>query len=424
MTRRDAPVVGFLHWGNVLEDFLRPNGLTLDDFCRSFRGSWLFSAFDALRRAGVESVLYVVSIEAERTERRVHEPTGAPVVVLPAPPTYAALARRMQNPYGRTAEETFGRRVFPLRVLRELSPYLATPVRALARELRRDGCSAIVTQEYEFPRFDVLALRRPAGVPVFGWFQGGDYRRWRLERLTRPAAMRRAAGLVVGPEAEAARLRSEYSRLPPVARLPNPVDVELWRPEDGTPARRLLGIPETARVAVWHGRLEIRKKGLDVLLDAWSRMSTPNRVLLLVGSGPDLDEVAERVRDLSDVILVGRLVDDRDELRSLLAAGDVYVFPSRHEGFAVAPVEAAACGLPVVAARVQGVDDAFPGGERSGAVIVPREDAPGLAAALDGLLADRGRAAELGRRARTRVVQAFSPDAVGADLRRFLLRRP
>jgi glycosyltransferase involved in cell wall biosynthesis len=424
VTRHDAPVVGLLHWGNVLEDFLRPNGLTLDDYCRSFRGSWVFGAVDALRTAGVESVLYVISIDATRTVRRVHEPTGATVVVLPAPRAYATLARRMRNPYGRTAEETFGRRGPLWAGLRELSPYLATPVRALAHELRRDGCSALVAQEYEFPRFDVLALRRPAGVPVFGWFQGGDYRRWRLERLTRPIAMRRAAGLVVASEAEADRLRRTYARLPPLARLPNPVDVELWRPEDGSAARARLGVLATARVAVWHGRVEIRKKGLDVLLDAWGRMTTPGRVLLLVGRGPDLDELAERVRDARDVILVGRLVDDRDELRGLLAAGDAYVFPSRHEGFAVAPVEAAACGLPVVAARVRGIDDAFPDGEGSGAVIVPREDATALAAALDRLLSDGRLAAELGGRARRRAVEAFSPAAVGADLRRFLLRRP
>lgn len=424
MSEQGEPVVGLLHWGNALEDFLRPNGLTLDDFCRSFRGSWLFGAVDALRAAGVSSVLYVVSLEAELPHRRVHEPTGAPVVVLPAPRTYAALARRMRNPYGRTSEETFGRRRFPLGLLRELSPYLATPLRALARELRRDGCAALVVQEYEFPRFDVLALRRPAGVPVFAWFQGGDYRRWRLERLTRPPAMRRAAGLVVGPKAEAERLRRAYRRLPPVARIPNPVDVERWRPENGARARARLEIPEDARVTVWHGRVEARKKGLDVLLDAWERVAAPDRRLLLVGDGPDLAAVAERAASLPGVVVAGRLVGDRDELRGLLAAGDVYVFPSRHEGFAVAPVEAAACGLPVVAAAARGVEDTFPGGEDSGAVVVPREDAPALAAALDRLLADRELARELGARARARALAAFSLDAVGAELRAFLLRRP
>src|SRR5207249_1362666 len=121
---------------------------------------------------------------------------------------------------------------------------------------------------------------------------------------------------------------------------------------DHETGRVRLGLPPTARVVVWHGRLHVWKKGLDVLLDAWElvRERVEDARLVLVGDGPDAGVVAERAKDRPGVVLVDRLVHDVGELRGYLTAGDVYVFPSRHEGFAVAPIEAMSCGLPIVAA--------------------------------------------------------------------------
>ena len=103
-----------------------------------------------------------------------------------------------------------------------------------------------------------------------------------------------------------------------------------------------------------------------------------------------------------------------------LCAADVYTLPSRHEGFAVAPLEAMACGLPVVAADTSGVADLLPDGEGSGGVVVPREDSTALASALGRLLDDQAHARELGIRARRWVEERFSSDAVGDRLRAFM----
>ncbi|MBV9773873.1 MAG: glycosyltransferase, partial [Gemmatimonadetes bacterium] len=115
-------------------------------------------------------------------------------------------------------------------------------------------------------------------------------------------------------------------------------------------------------------------------------------------------------------------VRDRARLRGCLAAADAWTLPSRREGFAVAPLEAMACGLPVVAADVAGVGDVLEDGEASGGVVVPRENPAALAVALGRLLDDPARARAMGARARERVERAFSPRAVGARLRRVLLR--
>ena len=114
-------------------------------------------------------------------------------------------------------------------------------------------------------------------------------------------------------------------------------------------------------------------------------------------------------------------MQDRAILRRHLAAGDVFAFPSRHEGFAVAPLEAMACGLPLVAADAHGIPDLLASGERSGGIMVPRSDGPAFARALGALLDDPDRARALGARARARVEECCALDQVGHRLRRFIL---
>jgi glycosyltransferase involved in cell wall biosynthesis len=414
----------------VIEDFLDPNGLTIDDFCR-YHGGWLFGFVEALRRTGVGSVLFLISRETRRRVERTHEPTGAPVVVLPSPHAYRGMGRLMVSPYARNASDSFGLRgaarvVGPLlEPVRELAPYVATPVQRLVRELRRYNCAALVCQEYEFPRFDVcVATTRRHGIPCFGAFQGGDYRRWRLERLIRPWAMRACDGLIVGPAEERSRLASVYGIDPShVHSIPNPIDSDRFVPGHRDRARELLGIPIEAGVVAWHGRVDRWKKGVDVLLEAWvalraRKWSRPLR-LLLIGDGPDRASVREQIDadSLGDVIFQDRFIHETDELALLLSAADVYAFPSRHEGFPVAPLEAMACGIPIVAADVSGIRDILPRGELDGGIVVARESSDRLAAALERLLREPGEARALGDRARLRAVEGFSLDAVGRALR-------
>jgi glycosyltransferase involved in cell wall biosynthesis len=177
-------------------------------------------------------------------------------------------------------------------------------------------------------------------------------------------------------------------------------------------------------MVAWHGRVQIRTKGLDVLLDAWDRICSERPAadiqLLLVGSGRDADVLRDRIRSSSRVAWIDQYVLDRRQLWSYLSAADIYTIPSRHEGFAVAVLEAMACGLPAVASDTPGVADVLPAGEGDGAIIVPREDAPALAAALLRLLDDSVLAQRLGAVARRRVEEKFSLEIVGQELRRFL----
>jgi starch synthase len=308
-----------------------------------------------------------------------------------------------------------------------LVSYASTPIRGLIHTLDVERCDAILCQEYESTRFDLCVLTRPLhGRPVFATYQGANQTASRFEEPIRRYSVRHGEGLIVAAGSERERIAATYG-VPRerIADIPNPVDVDGWAPIERSVARAQLGIDEDAAVVEWHGHAQVWRKGLDVLLDAWhivcAERADRDPVLLIIGQGRNTAELRRRVEGNSRIRWIDRFVHDREELKTYLCAADVYTLPSRHEGFAIAPLEAMACGLPVVAADTSGVADLLPDGEASGGVVVPREDATALASALGRLLDDPARAGELGTRARRRVEKEFSLEVVGRRLRDFVL---
>jgi starch synthase len=423
-----VPTVALLPWGLLFdEDYLDTIGVSLEQFCLDGAGGHLFNFITAMQRVGVRTVLVLFSRRVTHTTRFVNRSTNATVVVVPPPARYRVLRDLLARPRLRRALRALGR---PVRTIAdEIAAYLATPMRALARELRREGCDAIVCQEYEFVRFDVcVLLGRLMRLPVYATYQGGNKLTGELQRLVRPRAVRRAAGLIIAPSTEIERVRSAYG-VPPsrIAQIFNALEPSAFDAPSRASAREALGIPHDARVAVWHGRVEVATKGVDVLIDAWQTVcaSRPDEDLrlLMLGTGVDAAWMHERLASgaLRGVSWRDEYVQDRALLRLHLAAGDVFAFPSRHEGFAVAPLEAMACGLPIVAADAPGVPDLLACGEACGGIVVPRGDAGAFAAALGRALDDAAWTRETGVRARQRVADVCAPDSVGRRLRDFLL---
>jgi glycosyltransferase involved in cell wall biosynthesis len=404
--------VAVLPAGDRFEDFFDKVGVSLETFRVNQTGGWLFNYVEALGCAGHDTVLMFMSAQVPATMRFVHQPTGCLVSVLPSP----LLHRKLRAARWRFAPKS--------RLLRSLEAYLATPPRALARELRASRCSAILCQEYESARFDVcVLLGRLTGLPVFGTYQGAQHGHSRLEVPLRRLAVRWSDGLIVGSATERDRLRRRY-RLPAkrIFPIPNPLDVRRWRPHDRHEVRRALELPQDRRTVVWHGRVQIERKGLDLLVAAWRQVCAARRdrqpLLLLVGSGRDAGELRRLLADLpaGTVHWVDEYVHDRERLLRCLSAADVATLPSRHEGFPVAALEAMACALPVVAADVSGVRDllqAAPGADTG--IVVRPGDADALAEALGVLLDDERLSRRLGKSARA-VAERFSLETVGAQL--------
>ena len=424
--------VALLPWGHTLEDFLDGVGVSFDQFCTEMSGGWLFGYVGALQFAGIQVTIFCFSSQTRVTASRPHQPTGAEICLIPANQSYRWMRRFFSNPYAWETDKMFSGSKLPKaakRLFRHLLPYLATPW-SLGGELRRRGIDIILCQEYEYARFDVVtAFGSLLHLPVFATFQGGDWQSSRLEKITRPWAVTHCAGLIIGPGSEAARVEAEYRVAPgKIARLPNPLDLTKWQPTPQVEARETLGLPLTSRIAISHGRIDIFRKGLDSLLDAWSRLREANPGLdwrlVLIGSGDDASKFRSMLGGRSDssVLWIDRYLRDQPLIRTWLSAADVYVMASRHEGFPVAPLEGMACGLPVIATAVPGIVEIMGDKLPLPGIVVPVADVPALAGALENLLGDRAISRELGLRANRRA-QDFSLASVGAQMRDFLLAR-
>ncbi|HWZ90886.1 MAG TPA: glycosyltransferase family 4 protein, partial [Polyangiaceae bacterium] len=140
-------------------------------------------------------------------------------------------------------------------------------------------------------------------------------------------------------------------------------------------------------VLVTVGRL-VRRKGV-----AWFvRHVLPqlsNVLYVVIGVGPDQDEILRAASDTGTTAalwLVGSVSDAR--MLELLSAADVFVMPNIEvpgdiEGFGIVAIEAAASGLPVVAARLEGIPDAIADGENG--CLLPPGDASAFVTAIERL---------------------------------------
>jgi glycosyltransferase involved in cell wall biosynthesis len=120
-------------------------------------------------------------------------------------------------------------------------------------------------------------------------------------------------------------------------------------------------------------------------------------------------ELEELVRELN---LTGHFRFDSgvSNLREYLSAADIFVLPSRSEGFSNAIIEAMAASLPVVATDVGGNAEAVQEGVSG--FIVPAEDVAALSSAMIRLLSDPSKTKEMGAAGRERVKERFTIDAM------------
>ena len=405
--RLSEPVLALFPWGETIEEFLDPIGLDLRAFAEDMSGGWLFGYVAALQTVGWRSVIVCGSTTVSRPTRWIHRGTGAAIWAVPARRTPVELARRR-----------------PSRA--SLGHWWNAPWRGFAGVLRRERCTAILAQEYEYARLEVLrTLGRLRRLPVYASFQGGDWTASKLEARLRTRSIAGCAGLIVASSTERARLQHAYgAALPPITSIPNPLDTQAWSPQSRGEARKHLDLPADAFLVVCHGRIDIRRKGLDLMLAAWTRFSRmrPDARLVLIGSGQDAEEFGRMLgaADCPSIHWQSSYTNDRALMRRWLSAADLYLSCSRVEGMPVAPLEAMAMGLPVICTAAQGIADILDRGEDSGGVMVAVDDVDAVMAALQRLASDTTLRDRLGQAARSRVTSAFSIEAVGAALGAFI----
>lgn len=242
---------------------------------------------------------------------------------------------------------------------------------------RRPVC-ALVYQDYE---------ETPAKMRVSRWLlprtdvvvAGSDaVRRFAVERLGAPPG----------------RTRTIHCGLDLAPFTPRPLDRL-------RPVRRIVTV----------GRL-VARKGHDVAIRALAlaRRELPELELWIVGDGPlraELEAVA-RTCGVSECV---RFTGAVWPTATLLAEADLFVFPSRHEPQGLAPLEAFASGVPVIASRAGGIPEMVTDGETG--VLVPPDDAAALADAIVRLARDPDTRAALAAAAATRA-RAFDIERIAA----------
>ena len=166
------------------------------------------------------------------------------------------------------------------------------------------------------------------------------------------------------------------------------------------------GVPMTGTIA----RLS-DVKGLAYLVKAMDllRYRIPGVRCLVAGEGPMEEDLKSLVRTLGlETTVIFMRMTGRPE--ALLPVFDVFAMPSLQEGLGLSAMEAAACGIPVVASRVGGLVEAVNDGITG--FLVPARDHRALADALELLLLDKALAQRLGCAGRARIMAEFSADVM------------
>ena len=237
--------------------------------------------------------------------------------------------------------------------------------------------------------------------------------------------LRHARHIVAAGGYPAAEARHAAGRDLPITVVPPGVDVERFHPL--TPAERdtsraHFGLPTDAELVVSISRL-VPRKGFDTAIRAVAslRRSRPDLVLAISGGGRDLPRLRALATELdAPVTFLGRVPND--DLPRLYGCADLYAMLCRNrwggleqEGFGIVFVEAAACAVPQIAGDSGGAAEAVADGE-TGIVVHHPDDHRVVARAIEDLLDDPARRAQMGAAGRARAVAEFSFDVLAKRL--------
>jgi glycosyltransferase involved in cell wall biosynthesis len=326
-----------------------------------------------------------------------HLPAGEFQVAVAGPwdGRYAADLRAVGIELAEAAVDSL--RAFPLTLRR---------VRRLVRDTRAD---VVHTHGKGAGLYGRVAARL-AGVPSVHTFHGIHYESYsgpgRLVYLAFERALARITHTVINVSRtqDAEALRLGVARPGRSAVVVNGIDVDELgaRPVS---KREGLGLSADDDVLGCVARFDPVKRH-DLLVNALALVARrhPRAVLLLIGEGPEKARIDRLARELdARVVSPGAIGWDTNVYSSC----DLYVVASSKEGLPLAPLEAMASGLAVIATDVPGHRDVVVP-ETTGLLVPPGSGAAGLAAAIESLLDDPERRRRMGQAGRERVMRDFT----------------
>ena len=192
------------------------------------------------------------------------------------------------------------------------------------------------------------------------------------------------------------------------------VDLARFRPDPAARAamRAETGVADAVAVFLFVGRL-VRDKGIFDLVEAFATLNARHGQWELWMVGPDEDGLQASLQAEGERLGARiRWFGPTPTPERYMAAADVFVLPSYREGFGSVVIEAAACGIPTIAYRIDGVVDAII--ENHTGCFVAKGNIEELAQAMERLGSDPDMSRNLGEAARRRAAEGFSSSAVSA----------
>jgi glycosyltransferase involved in cell wall biosynthesis len=232
--------------------------------------------------------------------------------------------------------------------------------------------------------------------------------------LLEPLIYRRAKYIVTPSEGLARELTRNFAgaTVDKIHVIANPVDVhQMLKPADYNPRpmRESLQFQPDDFVMVFVGAGHFERKGLPVLLDAMQQMNHPTSRLIVVGG---TNYLVDQYRRRTERIGLGdhvQFVGFQHDIRPYLWASDLFVFPSAYEVFPLVSLEAAAAGLPLLCAPLNGVEEFLQDGYNGWEV---ERSAARFAEKIDYAVNHREQIARMGQQA-VQTVMDYTPDAFG-----------
>ncbi len=252
------------------------------------------------------------------------------------------------------------------------NPYFYSP--SLSRHIKERAANfdiALVRGNWEYANWTARSNLTEMGIPYIlypeGIFDPWAINRRRLKKLVYWHLIEKinyahASGVVALTREESGQVK-RFLKSAQVEVIPNGIDVEIYHPNlDGDFTNMEFPGLGHRKFILFLSRLHV-KKGLDILIPAFGKflsyLTNPDDAPVLVVAGtplPGADSYVQKLKQIAEVAGVGSqiffagLVSGMNKL-SLLHNCSFMVLPSRSEGLPVAPLEAMACGKPVIATR-------------------------------------------------------------------------
>ena len=319
----------------------------------------------------------------------------------------------------------------------ELWPYIPEFRDSILRFMERDETQYdLIHSNFWMSGWVAIEMRRRLNIPVVQIFHamGKTKRRHQKKVDTSPGdrirtekdIIREVDRIIAQCPSERCELVEDYGAdADEIVLIPSAVNTTIFKPIDRNTARHRIGLDINNKVIVYVGRMLPRKdirnviRALALLLrknkgnEEWS---TKSLTLMVVGgeslepdpiATPEIGELQKLAAELGVTEYV-RFIGKRqpEELRDYYCAGDVAVTTPWYEPFGLTPLEAMACGRPVIGSAVGGITYTIKDGETG--FLVPPRDPESLAARLEQLLSQPVLSKLMGLAARKRVESEFT----------------